>query len=466
MREVVQKGNPLGYEKISVLIRRFATPSIVAMLVSSLYNVVDQLFIGQGVGTYGNGATTVAFPFTTISLAIGLLIGIGSAASYSLHLGEGNQKAAEKCVGNALVMQLFFGIIYAILAELFLEPMLWQFGATANNISYAMDYMRIIGIGLPFLILSNATTALIRADGSPKFSMACMVTGAVINTIGDAVFILGFDWGMKGAAFATLISQMISAGMAFSYYFRFKQVHFSFHSFELKWRECIRQLSFGLSNSLNQVAICIVQIVLNQSLKYYGAHSEYGEDIPISACGIVFKVNSLFFAVFIGLAQGSQPILGFNYGAKQYERVKKTYKMACTIALMVGILAVLSFQIFPRQIISAFGEGPEGAVDLYYEFAIMFMRTYLVMMPAIGIQTLSANFFAALGKPKRGVLLSLSRQIIFLIPLLLIFPRIWGVHGILYTAPISDALSCILSLILVSKAMKEMSGNGVMYDKN
>lgn len=454
-QEVVRQGNPLGYEKISTLIRKFATPSIIAMLVSSLYNVVDQLFIGQGVGTYGNGATTVAFPFTTISLAIGLLIGIGSAASYSLHLGRGDEKSAEKCVGNALVMQLTFGILYAILAEVFLEPMLWQFGATANNISYAMDYMRIIGIGLPFLILSNSTTALIRADGSPRYSMACMVTGAIINTVLDPIFIFGLGWGMKGAATATLISQIVSASMAFAYYFKFKHVSFSIKSFEIKITECLRQLSFGLSNSLNQVAICIVQIVLNQSLKHYGQLSMYGEDIPISACGIVFKVNSLFFAVFIGLAQGSQPILGFNYGAKQFDRVRKTYKMACMIAVIVGICAVLCFQIFPRQIISAFGAGPEGNADLYFEFAVKFMRTYLLMMPAIGVQTLSANFFAALGKPTKGIILSLSRQIIFLIPLLIVFPMIWGLMGIVYTAPISDALSCALSLFLVSREMRK-----------
>ena len=197
---------------------------------------------------------------------------------------------------------------------------------------------------------------------------------------------------------------------------------------------------------MNQVAICIVQIVLNQSLKHYGNLSAYGEDIPISACGIVFKVNSLFFAVFIGLAQGSQPILGFNYGAKKYERVLKTFRMACTFAFSVGILAVLSFQIFPRQIIGFFGEGS----DLYFEFAVKFMRIYLIMMPAIGIQVLSTNFFAALGKPIRGVVLSLSRQIVFLVPMLLIFPLFWGLDGILYTAPISDFLSCILGLVMVA----------------
>lgn len=444
--------NPLGYEKIPVLLRKFATPSIIAMLVSSLYNVVDQLFIGQGVGTYGNGATTVAFPFTTISLAIGLLIGIGSAASFSLHLGEGDRKAAEKCVGNAIVMQWFFGILYAIIAEIFLVPMLWRFGATDNNIQLAIDYMRIIGIGLPFLIVSNSTTALIRADGSPKYSMLCMVVGAIINTILDPIFIFGFGWGMKGAASATLISQIISAGMAVAYYFRFKQVKLSLKSFQIRIGECLRQLSYGLSNSLNQVAICIVQIVLNQSLKHYGNLSAYGEDIPISACGIVFKVNSLFFAVFIGLAQGSQPILGFNYGAKQYERVLKTFRMACTFAFSVGILAVLSFQIFPRQIIGFFGEGS----DLYFEFAVKFMRIYLIMMPAIGIQVLATNFFAALGKPIRGVVLSLSRQILFLVPMLLIFPLFWGLDGILFTAPISDFLSCILGLVMVAFEVRRM----------
>ena len=445
VEEAGKSGNPLGSRKVTSLLRQFAIPSIVAMMVSSLYNVVDQIFIGQGVGYLGNGATNVAFPFSTICMAIALLVGIGSASSYSLYLGRGEEKKAKECVGNGVFMMVTLGVLYAILVEIFLVPLLWVFGATDNNIGYAIEYMRIIAIGMPLLVVTNGTCNLIRADGSPKFSMACMVTGAVINMILDPIFILALDMGMTGAALATVISQVISCGMAVSYYRRFKHVKLDIRSFTIRPRECAKQASYGLSNSLNQLAITVVQIVMNQTLLYYGARSVYGADIPQSACGVVFKINSLFLAVFIGLSQGSQPIVGFNYGAKQYKRVRDTYKCAILVAFVVGLIGVGCFHIFSHQLISLFGSGDA----LYYQFAEKFMKTYLMMMPAIGIQLVSANFFSAIGKPGRGVILSLSRQILFLIPLLIVFPMIWGIEGVMYTAPISDSVSCLLSVCLI-----------------
>ena len=439
------KGNPLGYEPIPVLLKRFAIPSIVAMLVSSLYNIVDQIFIGQGVGYLGNAATNVAFPFTTICLAIALLIGIGSASNFSLELGRGNQEEAGRCVGNAVWMVAVLGIAYFIIIQIFLEPMLKAFGATENVLPYARSYARITAIGMPFLIFTNAISALIRADGSPKYSMMCMVVGAIVNTILDPVFIFGFKLGVAGAALATVISQVVSFVVALNYIRQFKQVKVNKKSLRPDLRKCLNIASLGMSNSLNQVGITVVQIVLNNSLTYYGAQSIYGEDIPLSSFGIVMKVNSILIAVFVGLSQGSQPIVGYNYGAKQFPRVRSVYKRAVSYSFVVSILGFLVFQFFPKQVIAIFGSGDA----LYFEFAVKALRIFLFMTLVNGVQIISSNFFAAIGKPLKGVVLSLSRQVILLIPLVIILPMYMGIDGILYAGPIADASACIISLVLI-----------------
>lgn len=446
------KENPLGYEKISTLLGRFGIPSIVAMLVSSLYNIVDQIFIGQGVGYLGNAATNVAFPFSTVCLAIALLIGVGSASKFSLELGRGNKERAANCVGNAVWMIVVLGVVYLALSLTFMTPLLKAFGATTNILPYALDYMRIIAVGMPFLIFTNAVCNLIRADGSPKYSMACMLVGAVINTILDPIFIFALDMGVKGAAYATVISQFVSFVMAFFYMWRFKQIRLTYKNFELRVGECIDQASLGLSNSLNQLAITLVQIVMNNSLSYYGAKSIYGEDIPLSACGIVMKVNAILIAFFVGLSQGSQPIIGFNYGARKYNRVKQVYKLAVSWSFVVSAIGFIAFQFFPKPIISLFGSGN----DLYFEFAVKFMRTYLFMVLINGVQILSSNFFAAIGKPLKGVVLSMSRQVFFLIPLLLILPLIWGIEGLLFAAPVADTAAFLISIFMIFKEFKRM----------
>ncbi|MGN0291355.1 MAG: MATE family efflux transporter [Lachnospiraceae bacterium] len=444
--------NPLGYKKLPVLLRQFAVPSIIAMVVSSLYNIIDQVFIGQGVGYLGNAATNVAYPLTTISLAMTLLISIGSASRFSLSLGEGDENRAAQAVGNAVSMIVLFGILYVFVIEIFLHPLLTAFGATADVMPYAEDYTRIIGIGMPLLMLTNGMSNLARADGSPRYSMLCMLVGAILNTILDPIFIFKLHMGIKGAAYATIIGQFFSFLLAVRYLFKFQHIALKGQHFHLKLPVCLNIASLGMSNCLNQIAITLVQIVLNNSMTYYGAKSIYGSEIPLAASGIVMKTNAILLSVIIGLSQGSQPIIGFNYGAKQYDRVRGTYRLAISCNLVISAVGFVLFQFFPKQIISLFGTGDA----LYFEFAVRFMRIFLFMVLINGVQLLSSNFFAAIGKPLKGMILSLTRQVIFLIPLMLVLPIFFGIDGILFSAPIADALAFLVTIFFIRREMKQM----------
>lgn len=444
--------NPLGYKSIPSLLKGFAIPSIIAMLVSSLYNIVDQIFIGQGVGYLGNAATNVSYPLTTICLSIALLIGIGSASRFSLYLGGGEEENATRAVGTGIAMMITFGVIYAVLIELFLHPLLTAFGATPEILPYAETYSRIIALGMPFLIITNGMSNLARADGSPKYSMTCMLIGAAVNTVLDPLFIFVFHLGVAGAAWATIIGQVFSFLAAVLYIPRFKNIRLTKTDIRMSVPECLQTASLGMSNSLNQVAITFVQIVLNNSLTYYGAMSVYGKEIPLAACGIVMKTNAILLAVIIGISQGSQPIIGFNYGARQYDRVRKTYRLAITVNLIVSAVGFILFQFFPYQIISLFGTGDAA----YFEFSVRFMRTFLFMVIINGVQLISSNFFAAIGKPVKGLILSMTRQVFFLIPLVLILPVFFGLDGILYAAPAADSIAFIVTVILIGKELYKM----------
>lgn len=447
-----EQGNPLGYEKLPVLLKSYAIPSIIAMLVSSLYNIVDQIFIGQGVGYLGNAATNVSYPLTTICLAIALLIGIGSASCFSLELGAGREEQAARTVGNAVSMMVFMGILYVVAVEWFLTPLLTVFGATQEIMPYAESYTRITAAGMPLLILTNGLSNLARADGSPKYSMICMVVGAVINTILDPIFIFVLHQGVAGAAIATVVGQLVSCLMALYYLKKFRHVKLERRHFIPGFRVYGRIASLGMNGSLNQLALTFVQIVLNNSLTYYGARSVYGSEIPLASCGIVMKTNAILLAVIIGIAQGAQPIIGFNYGAKQYERVRGIYRLALTWNLTVSGIGFLLFQLFPRQIISVFGTGE----PLYFEFAIRFLRIFLFMVTINGVQLQSSNFFAAIGKPVKGVILSLTRQVFFLVPLLLILPLLFGIDGIMFAGPAADLAAFLVTMLLIRREMLHM----------
>lgn len=447
-------GNPLGYAPVSSLMLKFAIPSIVGMLVSALYNMVDQLFIGKAVGTLGNTATSIAFPFTTGCMALALLLGIGSASCFNLSLGMGDKKRAPYFAGNALLLLVVSGVIMSVVTLAFLTPLLKRFGATDAVLPYAKEYVKYTAFGFPFLILTAGGGHIIRADGSPKMTMICNVTGAVINTILDAIFVLGFDWGMKGAAIATVIGQFISAAIVVIYCFNFKTVYlFGRHLFP-KFSIIGRICSIGMASCFNQLAIAIVQIVLNNSLKHYGALSKYGADDPIAVAGIVMKVNMIVFSIVIGLAQGTQPIESFNYGAKNYDRVKSAFWMALKTGAAISLVAFVAFQLFPKQILSVFAN--KDASEGYYEFGAKFFRIFLFFTWINCLQPITATFFTSIGKSIKGVFLSLTRQILFFLPLLIVLPMFFKIDGITYTGPLADALSAIVAVIMAVYEFRDM----------
>lgn len=444
-----EQQNPLGYEKIGKLLKGYAIPSIIAMLVSALYNIVDQIFIGQGVGVLGNAATNVAFPLTTICTAIALLLGVGGATKFSLELGAGRKERAQKAAGNAVSMMVISGVALAVIVLVTLKGLLLFFGATTDVLPYALTYTSITAFGLPMAILSTGLSSLIRADGSPKYSMSCMLAGAVINTILDPLFIFVFHMGVAGAALATVLGQIVSALMALNYIRHFHHIQLEKESFLLEGATVRKIASLGASNCFNQLAMTVVQIVMNNVLAYYGALSMYGSEIPLACAGIVMKVNMIFMAIIIGISQGTQPIIGFNYGAKNYDRVMDTYKLAVKAATLISIIGFLCFQCFPRQIISIFGDGSEA----YYTFATRYFRIFLFMSFANGIQPVTANFFTSIGKAIKGVFLSLTRQVLFLLPLFVLLPIFMGIDGTMYAGPIADFVALVLAIIFVKKEM-------------
>lgn len=444
--------NPLGAEPIGKLLARFAIPSIIAMLVSSLYNIVDQFFIGRSVGMLGNAATNVAFPLSITCTAISLLCGIGGAANFNLSMGRKEKEKAVSFAGGAIGMMLILGVVLCVVSEIFLEPMMRAFGATDQVLDYALLYTGITAYGFPFLIVTTGGSNLIRADGSPKYSMLCTLVGAIINTILDPLFIFGFDMGMAGAAWATIIGQIVSGLMVLGYLTRFKTVHIPLKSLLPSKAAWIQILSLGMAPFFNQIAMMIVQVVMNNTLTYYGAQSAYGSDIPLACVGIISKVGMIFFAIVIGISQGIQPIISYNYGAGKYERVKSTYKKAVTAAIGISIVAFLLFQLMPRQIIGIFGSGSEE----YFLFAEKFFRIYMFFTFINGIQPITANTFTSIGKAGKGIFLSLTRQIIFLLPLLIILPFFIGIEGVMFSAPIADGIAAVLCIFFIVKEFKQM----------
>lgn len=445
--------NPLGSEPVSSLLRRFAIPSVIAMLVSALYNMVDQLFIGHSIGVLGNAATNVAFPLSMVCTSIGLLCGIGGAANFNLCMGRREPEHAKSYVGSAISMLAILGVILCVAVQLFLHPMMLLFGATPDVIDYACTYTRITSIGFPFLIVTIGGSNLIRADGSPKFSMLCNLVGAIVNTILDPLFIFVFHMGMAGAALATITGQILSFALVVFYLRGFKTLPLSLSDLKPNMACWARIAALGATPAFNQVAMMVVQIVMNNTLTYYGSNSVYGSDIPLACAGIISKVNMLFFSFVIGISQGLQPIVSFNFGAQKYDRVKDAYKKAVFAATAISIVAFLCFQFFPRQIIGIFGSGSKE----YLHFAERYFRIFLFFTFLNGIQPVSSNFFTSIGAPKKGIFLSLTRQIIFLLPLLLIFPYLFGIDGVMYTAPIADLAAASVSIVMVVREFKIMA---------
>lgn len=447
------ENNPLETEPVGKLIARFAIPATISMLVSSLYNIVDQIFIGRGVGLLGNAATNVAFPISIICTATALMLGIGSASNYNLQAGAGNQKRASQIAGTGLSMLVLSGTAIMLLVLLFLEPLIHIFGVTKEVLPYAIDYTSITAFGIPFLILTTGGNHIIRADRSPTYSMTCMLSGAIINTILDPLFIFGFHWGMKGAAAATIIGQIISGIMVVIYFARFRKMELERKMLIPRWMFTKKIMALGMASCVNQVAMAIVQITMNNILRYYGERSIYGTDIPLACVGIIAKVNMIFMAFCIGLSQGCQPIWGFNRGAKHYDRVKQTYRMAFVIAISVGIFFFLCFQLFPRQITMLFGDGSEE----YFQFAERYFRIFMLLTCINGIQPMSSGFFTSIGKAKLGVVVSVTRQLVFLLPLIVLLPKFLGIDGVMYAGPVADLAAAVIAMGFARRELRRMT---------
>lgn len=421
-------------------------------MVASLYNIVDQIFIGRGIGINGNAATNVAFPLTTICVSISLFLGLGGASIYSISLGQGNKKKAADMIGNTIVLSIAFSLIFSIVVRVFVKKFMIMFGATQEVLQYAIDYTSITSIGFIPFVFSTVMSHIIRADGSPKYSMFSVLIGAAVNIILDPIFIFKFNMGISGAALATIIGQFISFFITLRYVFKFKNITFNRYSFNLYSENVLKIFSLGASGGINQFSMMIVQITMNNVLSYYGALSIYGGNIPLAVSGIIAKINMLIMAFIIGSGQGSQPIIGFNYGAKNYDRVIETYKLTVSITTIIALISFLIFQIFPRQVVSIFGDGSE----LYFQFAERYMRVYMALMIVNGIQPVSGTFFTSIGKAFKGAFIAMTRQLLFLLPLIIILPRIFGIDGIMYAGPIADGIALIVTIIFVSLEIKKI----------
>ncbi len=447
-----QGENILGKEKIGKLIRKFSIPCIISMLVNSLYNIVDQIFIGQDVGYLGNGATNVVFPLVMIGLAFSLMIGDGASAYLSLKLGEKKKKEAEQGVGNAILLCAIVSVVFCAITLVFLPQFLNLFGCTENLKDYAMTYGRIIAIGLPFSIIGTTLNSIIRADGSPKYSMMSMVSGAVLNTILDAIFIFGLHKGVEGAAIATVISQIFTFILNVAYIKKFKSIKLTKESFKLKGSVCRKVSLLGVSSFITQMSFVFVMTAENNLLGKYGAESEYGSEIPITVLGIVMKISQILNSIIIGIAAGSQPILGYNYGAKKYDRVKQTLKIVLASSVVISTIAFILFQTIPDKLILIFGSGDEN----YIKFACLAFRTYLLLCIVNGVQIPSGIFFQAIGQSIKSAILSLSRQIVILIPAMFILSHMFGIMGVLYAGPVADALAFVLASIFLFREVKAL----------
>ena len=454
-QEVVTKEkNPLGYEPVGKLLVRFAVPSIVSMLVNAIYNIVDQIFIGQGVGYLGNAATTIAFPIVTIMLAISTLFGAGGSAYAAIMLGEKNQEEANKTLCNVFVLLLISGLAIMELGLLFMEPLLYAFGAREGTVEYARIYTAIILIGSPFSMIGVGLSNLVRTDGSPNLAMYSILAGAVLNTILDPIYIFVFHWGVAGAAIATITSQMISAVILMYYFAKKGKMRFCKADMKLDWRLCRRISGIGISSCILQMASTVLQIVMNNSLIHYGnLSSAGGGDIALSAMGIVMKVNMILISFCVGIGVGAQPILGFNQGARQPHRIRKTYLLAAGSATIIATIGWLVCLIFPEAILSLF----EKKNAAFMEFAVRCMRIFLLCVFNAGFQIVSTSYFQATGQAVKASILSSLRQIVFLIPLVLILPLFFGLDGILYAGACADFLSGLVVACFVVHEMRSLN---------
>lgn len=466
------------------LLPGFCIPALLSSLVTSVYNIVDQLFIGNKVGLLGNAAANVVYPAVTVLTALSLMCGVGTSAVMNLSLGNGEREKARMAVGNGVTLMVLCGAVPCIAILLFTEPLLYLFGCTDAVLPYAFPYARITALGYIFSMLGAAGPFLIRADGSPRLALVCTAAGAVLNVFLDALFVYGFEWGIEGAAWATVIGQAVSAGIFVWYLLHFKSFPLFSDPAALSKkaerqevspvsklqsqaesrsgrRECAfmpvpaltgRIIALGAGPMFNFLSQALVQILMNGALKTYGAQSIYGSETTLAVAGVANKVNTLAVAVFTGLANGMQPIVSYNFGRKNYKRVIRTGQAVIGSVLAVSFLIFLCYQFFPRQITACFGSGDE----LYYEFAERYFRIFLMLIFLNGLLNSVGGFFSAQGKPWQSIALSFTRQIVMLPLLLSMLPRVMGLDGVLWSGPIADLVMACLAGVLFIRRIREL----------
>lgn len=448
----------LGKENINKLLISFAIPCVISMLINSVYNIVDQIFIGKGVGTLGNAATNVIFPLVIIFNAVAGLIGNGAAANLSLKLGEGKKEEGGKIVGSAVTVSIIFSIILSVIAYFFLPKLVYMFGCTENVYQYAVDYGKIIILGAPFMIIYSALSQLIRADGSPKYSMVLLVVGAILNIILDPIFIFTFNMGVKGGAIATVIGQIVSFVMAILYLKKVKSVKLEKESFKVD-KSITRTLGLGLSSFITQSTVLALFVFMNNMMTKYGALTKYGADIPLSVYGVISKINSLYISTILGISIGAQPIIGFNYGAGNYERVKETLRKVLTINLVVGLIFNIIFYLFPKEIVSIFITNSDPNYKLFLEFAVVICHSFLLVMGLNFLEMTTSITVQSLGNVKKATMVSFIRQIILFIPIAC-FMAIYlhkGIYGVLNAGPIADAITFFIALVIFYSEYRKLS---------
>ena len=429
--------NPLGNDRVSRLLVRFSVPAIVGMVVNALYNVVDRIFIGNAkdLGSNGLAGITIGFPIMIILMSMGVLFGVGGATLFSLRLGQERHEEAEEALGNTFILLVIAGFLFLILGQIFLKPILTLFGASSAVLPYSVEYMRVIFFGAVFHIVAVGLNNFIRADGNPKIAMLTMFLGAGLNTILDPIFIFVLNMGMRGAALATIISQGVSCTWVVLYFLgdrgrnklKLKYMKVKFHIFA-------HITSLGMPEFILQLANSLLNVLLNKNLLLLGG------DIAVSGMGVINSLQTILVMPILGIKQGAQPIISFNYGAKKYDRVKRTTWLAIMAASGIVLSSYLVTRFFPLQIISLFNREEE-----LLKFGTYAIKAWFLFFPFVGFQIIASNFFQAIGRSKVAMILTLTRQVILLIPAVIFFPKIWGLEGLLHARPFSDLLAAVIT---------------------
>jgi len=443
-RVIFLKNYDLGKEKISKLLLNFSIPCIISMLVGALYNIVDQIFIGWGVGYLGNTATNIVYPFTVIALSLALLFGDGASALFSLSLGSKDDKKVSKSIGNAVITLVLVSLVLTLLGFIFKSNILKLFGVTEASFDFANDYLTVILIGIPFYVIGQGLNGIIRADGSPRYAMIATLSGAILNIILDPIAIFALGMGIKGAAIATIVGQIVTFILTVLYFRKSKKFKLSKDSLKPDKEVIKREALLGVSSFITQISIVLVIAVCNNLVVKYGSLSKYGADIPLSAIGIVMKVFGIVIALVIGTSIGGQPIIGFNYGAGNKKRVKETFNLIIRTNLFVGVIAFIVFQVFPQAIINIFGSESE----LYNEYALYCFRIYLSGITLTCITKTCSIYLQAIGKSFKSMFISVMRDVVLFIPALIVLAKMFGIVGMLWAALVADVIAFIIAIFM------------------